>query len=84
MKALKIFGWICFGLSLICLICSHALEYITMEYVGLNWSYFYDEYSLRWTVVSLVFFLAAILSWLVSRALKEIKNDLELKILMNS
>ena len=79
MKGLKIFGWICFGLSLICLVLSHFLEYI-----GISWANFYDEYSLHWTVASLVFFLAAILSWLVSRALKEIKNDLELKMLMNS
>lgn len=79
MKGLKIFGWICFGIGLVCFVLSH-----TMDYIGLPWGYYHDEYASHCLVVALVFFLAAILSWLVSRALKEIKNDLELKMLMNS
>ncbi len=77
MKGLKIFGWICFGLALVCFVLSH-----TLDYIGLSWRNFYSEYSSHMVVAALVFFVAAILSWLVSRALKEIKNDLELKMLM--
>lgn len=79
MKGLKIFGWVCFGMGVFSLLLSHALEYI-----GLNWGYFYDEYSLHWTVASLVFFLAAILSRLTCRALKQLREELELKLLMNT
>lgn len=79
MKGLKIFGWICFGMGLVCFVLSHAVEWL-----GLPLGYFYDEYASHCLVVALVFFVAAVLSWLVSRALKEIKNDLELKMLMQS
>lgn len=78
MKGLKIFGWICFGLALVCFVLGYY-----MDCIG-HWSYFYDEYASHCLVVALVFFLAAILSLLVSRALKEIKENLELKMLMQS
>lgn len=79
MKGLKIFGWICFGLALVCLIPVNIIDYIELSWTGR----FYDEYASHCLVLALVFFVVAILSWLVSRALKQIKNDLELKILMN-
>jgi hypothetical protein len=44
---------------------------------------FYDEHSLLWQLAALIFALAAVLSLLVVRALKQIKDDLELKMLMN-
>lgn len=69
MKGLKIFGWICLGLTLVCLL---------MPQIEAFWN---DE--IHWQLSALIFFLAAILSWLVSRALKEIKNDLDLKMLMS-
>ena len=80
MKGLKIFGWICFGLALVCLILPDVRDYIEFSWTG----HYYNEDALHWLVVSLIFFGAAILSWLVRRALKEIKDDLELKILMET
>ena len=43
----------------------------------------YSENSLLWQIAALVFFLTAILSLLVVRTLKRIKEDLELKMIMN-
>jgi hypothetical protein len=75
-KGLKVFGWICFGLALICLL--PANDFIELSWTGR----YYAESAPHWLLAALVFFIAAILSWLVSRALKQIKNDLELKMLM--
>jgi hypothetical protein len=75
MKGLKIFSWICFGLALISLIPGYFISSLDMR--------FYDEHSLLWQLAALIFALAAVLSLLVVRALKQIKDDLELKMLMN-
>ena len=70
MKGLKIFGWICFGAALVCF----AIAYFIVAW--------YDMFG--WQVSSVVFLLASILSLLVIRALKQLKEDLELKIIMNT
>jgi hypothetical protein len=75
MKGLKIFGWMCFGFGLISLFPGHFISYFNMR--------LYSEHSLLWQVAALVFFLTAILSLLVVRTLKQIKEDLELKMIMN-
>lgn len=70
MKGLKIFGWVCLGLALVCLLVALFQS---------EWTY-----PILWHLMALVFSLAAILSLLVTRALKQIREDLELKMLMQS
>ena len=70
MKGLNIFGWVSLTLSVVCLL---------VTCLGDLWEY--DE--ICWKVSALIFGLTAILSWLVVRALKQIKQELELKMLMN-
>ena len=69
MKGLKYFGWTCLVLCLGCFLLGRIYH---------NW-YQEDIYKL----MSLVFLLFSVLSFLLIRALKEIQKYLELKILMN-
>jgi hypothetical protein len=72
MKKLKIFAWLCTGIALLCwLEACYTFEIIV----------WYDEY--HWALAALCFSLAAILSWLTVWALKELREQLELKILMS-
>ena len=73
MKELNIFSWISFALAAVCLLLS------SMEAFALYWS----DWNVHCKLAALIFVLAAILSLLVTRALKQIKEDLELKILIN-
>jgi hydrogenase-4 membrane subunit HyfE len=70
MKGLKIFGWISLALAIVCLLVTRF---------GNLWEY--DE--ICWKISVLIFGVSAIVSWLVARALKQIKEELELKMLMN-
>ena len=78
MKGLRIFGWSCFGLSLVCFVISRLLYHMDFAW------YLREEYSGNYLLIALIFLLPAILSWLVIRALKEMREDLELKMLMES
>ena len=73
MKGLNIFSWINFALAAVCLLIS------CIEAFELYWS----DWNVHWKLAALIFVLAAILSLLVSRALKQIKEELELKMLIN-
>ena len=73
MKELNIFSWSSFALAAVCLLvsCIEAFEF------------YWSGWSVHWKLAALIFVLAAILSLLVTRALKQIKEDLELKMLIN-
>ena len=68
MKALKHFSWTCLGLCLL---------FFLLGRIYNNW---YNEQILKLT--SLIFLLFWVLSVLVRRVLKEIREDLELEMLM--
>jgi len=68
MKALKYFSWTCLGLCLL---------FFLLGRIYNNW---YNEQILKLT--SLIFLLFWVLSVLVRRVLKEIREDLELEMLM--
>ena len=70
MKELKIFSWINFGLAAACLLIAHIEALV--------------EWAVHWKLAALIFVLAAVLSLLVVRALKQFKEDWELKELMRS
>jgi hypothetical protein len=83
MKGLKIFGWTSLVLSVLCF----------FEMFGIFDQPWFDDFFLArlfwnfefpWAAAGLIFCLAAILSWLLIRALNQIKEELELKILMNT
>lgn len=69
MKGLKYFRWTCLVLCLGCFLLTKIYN---------NW---YQEDIFK--IMSLVFLLFSVLSFLLVRALKEIQEHLELKILMN-
>ncbi len=69
MKGLKYFGWTCLALCLFCFLMARIYN---------NW---YNEETYK--LLSLVFLLFSVLSTMLIRALKEIQEHLELKILMN-
>ncbi len=71
MKGLKVFSWSCLALALVSLLISF--------FADTYWNAF-----LIWRLSALVFALAFILSLLVIRALKEIKEQTDLKILMKA
>lgn len=68
MKALKYFSWTCLGF---------CLFFFLLGRIYNNW---YNEETFK--LVSLIFLLFWVLSVLVSRVLKEIREDLELNMLM--
>ena len=69
MKGLKYFAWTCLALCLVCFLMARIYH---------NW---YNEEIYK--LLSLVFLLFSVLSTLLIRALKEIQEYIELKILMN-
>jgi hypothetical protein len=73
MKGLNIFSWISFALAAVCLLVSRIEDFLR----------YWSDWDVHWKLAALIFFLAAILSLLVVRALKKIKEELELKVLMN-
>ena len=68
MKGLKYFVWTCLALCLGCFVMSRIYK---------NW--FQED---MFELLSLVFLVFSVLSSLVIRALKEIREELELKILI--
>ena len=68
MKGLKYFGWTCLALCLGCFVMSRIYK---------NW--FQED---MFELLSLVFLVFSVLSSLVIGALKEIREELELKILI--
>ena len=72
MKGLKIFSWINFGLAAVCLLIAHIEAFVEYK----------SDWAVHWKLAALIFVLAAVLSLLVVRALKQFKEDWELKELM--
>ena len=65
--------FICLTLAAVCLLVSRIEDFLR----------YWSDWDVHWKLAALIFVLAAILSLLVVRALKKIKEELELKVLMN-
>ena len=72
MKELKIFSWSSFALAVACLLIS-CIE---------DFEHYWSDWNVHWKLAALIFVLAAILSLLVTRALKQNKEELDLKMLI--